>query len=87
MFMRTKRLAFQILVTKPLACSVRGLPMSSCVFLSMSASNFTSWLFVTSVSRLKRMASAPYLPMRSIGFTPLPLDLDMRLPSLARIVA
>ena len=39
------------------------------------------------MSRLWRMASAPYLAMRSMGSTPLPLDLDMRLPSLARIVA
>ena len=33
------------------------------------------------------MASAPYFSMSSIGSTPLPLDLDMRLPSLAKIVA
>ena len=86
MFMSRKRLAFQILVTNDLACSVRGLSMSFLVFLSMFASNLTSWLLVHSVSKLKRMASAPYMPMRSMGSTPLPLDLDMRLPSLARIV-
>ena len=61
--------------------------MSSFVFLLMFASNLTSWLLVMSVSRLKRMASAPYFAIRSMGFTPLPLDLDMRLPSFARMVA
>ena len=53
----------------------------------MLASKRTSWLLVTSVSRLKRMASAPYFSIRSMGLTPLPLDLDMRVPSLARMVA
>ena len=83
----TKRLAFQIFVTNARACSVRGLSISSCVFLSMFASKRTSWLFVTSVSRLKRMASAPYLAIRSMGLTPLPFDFDMRVPSFARMVA
>ena len=84
---KTKRLAFQIFVTKARADSVRGLPRSSWVFLSISASKRTSWLLVTSVSRLKRIASAPYMEMRSIGSTPLPFDLDMRVPSFARMVA
>ena len=83
----TKRLAFQIFVTKARACSVRGEEMSSWVLGSMSASKRTSWLFVTSVSKLKRMASAPYFAMRSMGSTPLPFDLDMRLPSFAKMVA
>ena len=61
--------------------------MSSLVSLSKLASKRTSWLLVTSVSRLKRIASAPYFSMRSIGLTPLPFDLDMRVPSLARMVA
>ena len=87
MLSMTKRAAFQILVTKDRAASVRGESTSSWVFLSMLASNLTSWLLVTSVSRLKRIASAPYMAMRSIGSTPLPLDLDMRLPSFARMVA
>ena len=52
MFISRKRLAFQILVTNDLACSVRGLSMSFLVFLSMFASNLTSWLLVHSVSRL-----------------------------------
>ncbi len=87
MFMRAKRQAFQILVTKARACSVRGLDSKAPVFLSKVASKRTSWLLVTKVSRLWRMASAPYLAMRSMGSTPLPLDFDMRLPSLARMVA
>ena len=33
------------------------------------------------------IASAPYMEMRSIGSTPLPFDLDMRVPSFARMVA
>ena len=33
------------------------------------------------------MASAPYFSIRSMGLTPLPLDLDMRVPSLAKMVA
>lgn len=44
MFMRAKRQAFQILVTKARACSVRGLDSKAPVFLSKVASKRTSWL-------------------------------------------
>ena len=85
MFMSRKRLAFQIFVMKAFACSVRAEPMKR-LSLSKSASKRTSWFAVKSESRLKRMASAPYMSMRSMGSTPLPLLLDMRLPSLASTV-